>query len=49
MIDWAGGLTDFNDIYTMYVKSVNVTDFGTGKEYVYSDRSGSWQSIKAVQ
>jgi hypothetical protein len=33
----------------MYVKSVNVTDFGTGKEYVYSDRSGSWQSIKAVQ
>ena len=49
VIEWAGGITDYQDVYNMYVKSVNVTDFGTGKEYVYSDRSGSWQSIKAVQ
>ena len=33
----------------MFVKNVNVTDFSSGKEYTYSDRSGSWQSIKAVQ
>ena len=32
----------------MYVKDVNVTDFSTGKEYVWSDRSGSFQSIKAT-
>jgi hypothetical protein len=49
VIDWAGGLTDYKDVYTMYVKSVNVTDFGRGKEYVYGDKSGSWESIKAVQ
>lgn len=49
VIAWAGGITDYKDIYTMYVKSVNVTDFGRGKEYVYGDKTGSWQSIKAVQ
>lgn len=49
VIDWAGGITDYKDAYTMYVKSVNVTDFGRAKEYVYSDRTGSFQSIKSVQ
>ncbi|KAK3372617.1 concanavalin A-like lectin/glucanase domain-containing protein [Podospora didyma] len=48
--DWAGGTTDYKKgPFTMYVKSVNIEDFSSGKEYVYSDRSGSWQSIKVVQ
>ena len=32
----------------MQVKSIKVTDYSTGKEYVYSDRSGTWQSIDSV-
>lgn len=32
----------------MQVKSIDVTDYSTGSQYVYTDRSGSWQSIKAV-
>lgn len=48
-IEWAGGLTDYNDgPYTMYVQSAQVNDFSTGSAYQYSDHSGSWQSIKAL-
>ncbi|OAQ59854.1 glycosyl hydrolase family 16 [Pochonia chlamydosporia 170] len=44
---WAGGDTDYaNGPYTMYLKSAHVTDYSSGKEYSYGDRSGSWQSIK---
>jgi hypothetical protein len=32
----------------MYVKSATINDFSTGKEYEYSDHSGSWQSIKTI-
>ncbi len=46
---WAGGDTDFSKgPFTMYVKSAAVTDFSSGKEYTYTDHSGSWQSIKAT-
>ena len=34
--------------FTMSVKSMTVTDYSTGKEYVYTDRSGNKESIKAV-
>lgn len=48
-IQWAGGLTDFTKgPYTMYVQSATINDFSTGKEYEYSDHSGSWQSIKTI-
>ncbi|RDL36425.1 Uncharacterized protein BP5553_05777 [Venustampulla echinocandica] len=48
-IDWAGGLTDFSKgPYTMYVKSADVKDYSTGSAYHWGDRSGSWQSIKAL-
>ncbi|KAI1909979.1 hypothetical protein LOZ65_006436 [Ophidiomyces ophidiicola] len=48
-IEWAGGKVDYtNGPYTMIVKSLKVQDFSSGKEYVYGDRSGSWQSIKVV-
>jgi beta-glucanase (GH16 family) len=48
-VQWAGGLTDFkNAPFTMNVKSVTIQDYSTGgSQYVYSDMSGSWQSIKA--
>lgn len=45
--EWAGGDTDYSQApFTMYVKSAQVTDFSSGKEYSYGDQSGSWQSIK---
>ncbi|KAK3396701.1 concanavalin A-like lectin/glucanase domain-containing protein [Sordaria brevicollis] len=48
--EWAGGDTDYNSgPYTMHVKSVQVTDYSDGKEYVYGDRSGAWESIKIVE
>ncbi len=48
--DWAGGTTDYSKgPYTMYVKTVQVTDFSSGKEYSYGDQTGSWQSIQIKQ
>ncbi|KAL2269324.1 hypothetical protein VTJ83DRAFT_1508 [Remersonia thermophila] len=45
--EWAGGDTDYTQgPFDMWVKSVHVTDFSSGKEYEYMDRSGSWESIK---
>lgn len=45
-IDWAGGLVDYSQApFTMTVQSVRVQDFHSGKEYIYGDKSGSWQSI----
>lgn len=47
--EWAGGDTDFTKgPFTMYVKSAMVSDFSSGKEYIYTDRSASWESIKVV-
>ncbi|PNY28524.1 glycosidase crf1 [Tolypocladium capitatum] len=44
---WAGGDTDYAaGPYTMRVQKAQVTDFSSGKEYSFGDRSGSWQSIK---
>lgn len=43
---WAGGETDYSQgPFTMYLKSLTVTDYSTGSSYSYSDMSGSWQSI----
>jgi len=47
-IEWAGGLTTYDDPYTMTVQSALISDFGTGSEYNWSDKSGSWQSIKSI-
>jgi beta-glucanase (GH16 family) len=53
-IDWAGGLTNFAQApFIGYYKSVTVTDYGNGvsgaSQYVYGDRSGTFQSIKIVE
>jgi beta-glucanase (GH16 family) len=48
-VQWAGGETDFaKGPFNMYVKSIFVQDYSTGAEYVYTDRSGSFQSIKST-
>ncbi|EPS34028.1 putative chitin glucanosyltransferase [Penicillium oxalicum 114-2] len=45
-IDWAGGVTDYSKgPFTMYLKSMTVTDYSTGNSYSYGDHSGSWESI----
>jgi len=48
-VQWAGGHSDFSNgkTYTMYVKSVTITDGTTsGSEYTYGDETGSYESIK---
>ncbi|KAL2192787.1 glycoside hydrolase family 16 protein [Corynascus similis CBS 632.67] len=48
--EWAGGTTDYTQgPFEMLVKSAHITDFSSGKEYVYTDKSGSWESIKVVE
>lgn len=54
-IEWAGGLANFaNAPFNAYYKSIRIQDFmggGSAKEateYQYTDRSGTWQSIKVV-
>ena len=47
-INWAGGQTDYSSgPFTMYVKSVRVTDYSTGSQYSYGDMSGTWGSIRS--
>lgn len=49
ILAWAGGSTNYaSGPYTMQVKSIAVTDYSTGTQYVYSGSSGTWQSIQAV-
>lgn len=49
-VEWAGGETDFSQgPFTMYVQSTNIKDYGTGKEYEWTDQTGNWQSIKAIE
>jgi beta-glucanase (GH16 family) len=49
-IEWAGGETNYDDVpYTMTVKSVRISDSSKGTQYVYGDKTGSWQSIKLLK
>ena len=47
-IEWAGGESSYDDTYTMNIKSIFVTDYSTGDKYEYTDNSGDWKSIKAI-
>ncbi|KAF2478160.1 uncharacterized protein BDR25DRAFT_338805 [Lindgomyces ingoldianus] len=48
-IQWAQGPTDYSKgPFTMQVKSLMVSDYSTGTQYVYGDQTGTWQSIKSV-
>lgn len=49
-IDWAGGEVNYDaGPYTMAIEKIRVHDFHTGKEYEYTDHSGSFESIKVVE
>ncbi|KAF4122895.1 Glycosyl hydrolases family 16 [Geosmithia morbida] len=46
---WAGGDIDYSKgPYDMFVQNVFVEDYSSGKEYVWGDNSGSWESIDIV-
>ncbi|KAF4977261.1 hypothetical protein FZEAL_6201 [Fusarium zealandicum] len=48
-VKWAKGPTDYSQgPFTMRVQKVTVSDYSTGKQYKYTDTSGSWGSIEAV-
>ncbi|OKL63898.1 hypothetical protein UA08_00842 [Talaromyces atroroseus] len=45
-IEWAGGETDFSDApFTMYVESVNITNYYPAEYYTYGDKTGDYTSI----
>ncbi|KAK7223494.1 hypothetical protein V2G26_011497 [Clonostachys chloroleuca] len=57
-VEWAGGRTDFSKgPFDAYYKSISIIDYAGGdaptkdsiKEYVYGDKTGSWESIKVVK
>lgn len=49
VIQWAGGEINYQDApFTMVVQKVRVQDYGTGKEYYYTNQSGDWQSIQSI-
>lgn len=49
VIKWAKGPTDYSKgPYDMIVAEFSVVDYSSGTEYVYTDRTGAWKSIKAV-
>ncbi|KAJ5545394.1 Concanavalin A-like lectin/glucanase subgroup [Penicillium sp. DV-2018c] len=46
-IEWAGGLTDYSKgPYSMYIKSIDIKNYSPAKSYLWTDRSGSSDSIK---
>ncbi|VUC27476.1 unnamed protein product [Clonostachys rosea] len=57
-VEWAGGRTDFSKgPFDAYYKSISIVDYAGGdaptkdsiKEYVFGDKTGSWESIKVVK
>lgn len=56
-VTWAGGMADFSQApFNGYYKSIAITDYAGADapctksvtQYVYGDRSGSWQSIQVA-
>jgi beta-glucanase (GH16 family) len=49
-IAWAGGPTDYSKgPFDMSLKSIRATDYSRGTAYQYADKSGTWESIKAIE
>ncbi|KAM0218238.1 hypothetical protein ACHAQI_001425 [Fusarium lateritium] len=56
MVSWVGGRTDFKEApFSAYYRSITITDYAGKdapgqakgvKEYIWSDKSGDWTSIK---
>ncbi|KAI5918069.1 concanavalin A-like lectin/glucanase domain-containing protein [Camillea tinctor] len=48
-LNWAGGKTDLSGgPYTMFVRNVRITNYNPAMYYNWTDQSGRWQSIKAL-
>ncbi|KAI1079559.1 concanavalin A-like lectin/glucanase domain-containing protein [Whalleya microplaca] len=48
-LNWAGGLTNMADApFTMFVRSVRVTNYNPAQYYNWTDQSGSLKSIKPL-
>lgn len=48
-IEWAGGETDYSDApFSMYINNLIVSDYSTGSDYSYTDKTGDWTSIEAL-
>ncbi|KAI0011593.1 concanavalin A-like lectin/glucanase domain-containing protein [Xylariaceae sp. FL0662B] len=48
-MNWAGGITNIADApFTMFVKSVRITNYNPAEFYNWTDQSGSWKSIKTL-
>lgn len=49
-VEWAGGATNFDDApFTMYVESVSITNYNPGSAYEWTDKTGSYESIKVIK
>jgi beta-glucanase (GH16 family) len=47
-IEWAGGETDYTEgPFSMYIESVNITNYTPAQHYKYTDKTGAYTSIKA--
>ncbi|KAI9903433.1 hypothetical protein N3K66_002785 [Trichothecium roseum] len=48
--EWAGGEVDFDEgPFDMYVKQARIEDFSSGKEFIWTDDTGSMKSIEVVE
>lgn len=48
-IAWAGGLSDYKNMpYTMRVKDFYVSDYSSGRVYVYGNEEGEWRELESV-
>lgn len=49
-VEWAGGATDFTKApFTMYVESISITNYNPGSAYEWTDKTGSYESIKVIK
>lgn len=57
-VEWAGGYAEWDKApFDAWYKSISIVDYAGGdgpttdsiKEYVYGDKSGSWESIKVIK
>ena len=49
VVKMAGGPVTYSEgPFSMRIRNMTVADYSRGSHYIYSDRSGTWQSIQAI-
>lgn len=49
-VQWAGGKVDYSKApFKMVVKSIKVINYSPGKEYKWTDKTGSFESIEVIE